>query len=119
MHDMKKLLRSFVYAARGISSAVGEQQNLKIHIGIAFAVIAAGIYFDITAIEWCVLLLAIALVIGLELVNSALESIVDLVTREQHPLAGKAKDMAAGAVLFASIIAVVVGIIVFGKYLAI
>ena len=63
------------------------------------------------------ILFAIALVIGLEIMNSAVEDLVDLVTQERKPLAGKVKDLAAGAVLFASVIAVIIGIIVFRKYL--
>ena len=77
----------------------------------------AGFYLSIAAIEWCILLLCIALVIGLELVNTALENLVDLVTRERNPLAGKVKDIAAGAVLVVSIITVIIGLIIFRKYL--
>ena len=61
-------------------------------------------------------LFSIALVVGFEMVNSAIENLVDLVTLERKPLAGKIKDVAAGAVLFASVIALVVGVIVFRKY---
>ena len=60
--------------------------------------------------------LTIALVMGLEMINSAIENLVDLVTRDYHPLAGKVKDIAAGAVLIAAVLAVVIGVIVFGRY---
>ncbi len=114
---MKKFLQSFVFAARGIASAIRDQQNLKIHIAVAVAVIAGGCYFAITNVEWCGVLVTIALVIGLEMINSALENLVDLVSPDFHPLAGKAKDIAAGAVLVASVTAVIVGVLVFWKYL--
>lgn len=114
---MKKFLQSFKYAAMGILAAMREQRNLKVQVAFAIMTIVLAIYCDITATEWSVLLLAISLVIGLELVNSAIENLVDLVTRERHPLAGKAKDMAAGAVLFASALSVVIGVVIFYKYL--
>jgi diacylglycerol kinase len=113
---MKNFIRSVYYAWSGIKHSLLEQRNLKVQVGIAAVTIAAGIYFDIALIEWCVVLLAIALVIGLEIVNTAIENLVDLVTTEWKPLAGKIKDMAAGAVLSASVISLVVGIIVFKKY---
>ena len=114
---MKGFFESFKYALKGIRSSIYEQRNLKVQSVVAIITIGAGFYFRITAIEWCVILLVIGLVMGLEMVNSAIESLVDLVTRERKPLAGKVKDVAAGAVLFASIIAVVIGVLIFRKYL--
>lgn len=114
---MSKFLRSFVYAFKGIIAGIADQRNLRVLIGIAAAVLAAGFYYQITVIEWCIILLCIALVVGLELINSSIESLVDLVTMEKKPLAGKVKDMAAGAVLFASVLSSVIGLIIFGKYL--
>src|SRR5690606_16983820 len=113
---MKKLLRSFLYALKGIAVAFSEQQNLRIHAGVTVVVIAAGFYFGVTAIEWCMLVFAISLVVTLEMVNSAIENVVDLITREFHPLAGKVKDIAAGAVLVASVGAIVIGVMIFWKY---
>lgn len=114
---MKGFFESFKYALKGIRSSIDEQRNLKVQSVVAIITIGAGFYFRITAIEWCVILLVIGLVMGLEMVNSAVESLVDLVTKERKPLAGKVKDVAAGAVLFASIIAVVIGVLIFRKYL--
>lgn len=116
---MKYFLRSFVYAVNGIWSGVADQQNLKIQIGVALMVVGAGFYFRITPVEWCIILLCIGLVLGLEMMNSAIESLVDLVTLERKPLAGRIKDIAAGAVLLVSAIAVVVGVVVFRKYIII
>lgn len=114
---MKKLLQSFVYAIKGIMASFADQRNLKVQFMIAVITVGAGFYFHITPMEWCIILFTIALVIGLEMMNSAVESLVDLVTREYNPLAGKVKDIAAGAVLFASTLAVVIGVLIFKKYL--
>ena len=114
---MSRFFKSFVYALKGIRAAWVDQRNLKVQSLIAFAVVAAGIYLEITRIEWCLVLFAIGLVMALEMVNSSIESLVDLVTRERNELAGKVKDIAAGAVLFASVMAVIIGILVFEKYL--
>jgi len=114
---MKSLLRSFVYAFHGISSAISGERNLKAQIAVALLVIGAGFYVNITPEEWCIVILCIGVVIGLELMNSAIESLVDLVTLERKPLAGKIKDIAAGAVLVVSCMAVVIGVIIFRKYL--
>jgi diacylglycerol kinase len=114
---MNGFFRSFVYAWNGIRASVRGQRNLKVQSSIALIIIAAGFYFDITMTEWCLIALAIGLVIGLEMMNSAVENLVDLVTLERKPLAGKVKDVAAGAVLFASVIATIMGAIIFWKYL--
>ncbi|MBL7856206.1 MAG: diacylglycerol kinase family protein [Cyclobacteriaceae bacterium] len=114
---MKKFLKSFGYALEGIRSAIREQQNLRIQLLVALGMIGLGLYFSITAVEWCVLLLCIALVLSLELMNSSIENLVDLISKERNPLAGKIKDMAAGAVLVASVVAAIIGIILFLKYI--
>ena len=89
---------------------------MRIHCMAVILVTAAGTLFQITAVEWCVCLLLFALVAGLELVNTAIEAVVDLVTEEKKPLAKIAKDTAAGAVLFAAIISAFVGCIIFLPY---
>ena len=114
---MKNLLKSFIYAIHGLWSGISDQRNLKFQLGVAIVVVGAGFYLSITAMEWCLILLCIAMVIGLELVNTALENLVDLVTLERKPLAGKIKDIAAGAVLLVSIFSVVIGVVIFRKYL--
>jgi diacylglycerol kinase len=114
---MKEFFQSFAFALQGIWSAFADQRNLKVQLAVAIVVVAAGFYVAITPFEWCIILLCIALVIGLELLNSAIESLVDLVTMERNPLAGKIKDIAAGAVLTVSIISLIIGVIIFRKYL--
>lgn len=117
MNSFQRFLKGFTYAAQGIKTSVREQRNLKVQSAIALIIVAAGFYFDITLIEWCLILFAIALVIGLEMMNSAVENLVDLVSPDYKPLAGRVKDMAAGAVLFAAILASVIGVLIFGQYL--
>jgi diacylglycerol kinase len=114
---MRALFQSFIYALQGIWSGISDQRNLKVQLAVGCIVVAAAIYLSITAVEWCILLLCIGLVIGLELMNSAIENLVDLVTLERNPLAGKIKDIAAGAVLAVSVIALIIGVIIFRKYL--
>lgn len=91
---------------------------MKIHCLAVILVTAAGTFLGLSAVEWCICLLLFALVISLELVNTAVEAVVDLVTEERKPLAKIAKDTAAGAVLFASLAAVIIGCIIFIPYLA-
>ncbi len=114
---MRQFLKSFLYALRGLQVSWREQRNLKVQSIVAIIATGAGFYFDISLTEWSLILMAIGLVISMELVNSAIEGLVDLVTRERTELAGKVKDIAAGAVLFASFIAVVIGVLVFRRYL--
>jgi diacylglycerol kinase len=114
---MHKFFKSFGYAWSGITVAFAEQLNLKIHSAITVVVIAMGFYFHITRTEWIILVLCIALVISLELINTAIENLVDLVTLERKPLAGKIKDIAAGAVLIASVASAITGIIIFYNYI--
>ena len=114
---MNRFLKSFLYAFRGIWLAFSEQPNLKIHFGVALVVVAAGFYLGITEGEWLAIVLAIGLVMTTELVNTSIEHIVNLVSPQHLPLAGKIKDIAAGAVLVAAITSGVIGFIIFGRYL--
>ena len=114
---MSAFIRSFGYAVRGIVAAVREQRNIKILFCIALCVVMAGFYFQVTRTEWCILLLCIGVVTGGEMLNSSIENLVDLVTRERMPLAGKIKDIAAGAVLLLSIVSLVIGAIIFLPYI--
>jgi diacylglycerol kinase len=106
-------LSSFRHALNGFLILLREEHNARIHLVAAMVVIAAGFYFHISALEWIAVLLCVALVLALELVNSAIEALSDYATTDKHELIKKFKDLAAGAVLIASIIALVVGMIVF------
>lgn len=113
---MKEFFQSFIYAIKGVWAAIDDQRNLKVQFVVACIVVVAGFYFSITSVEWCIILICIALVTGLELINTAIENMVDLVTMERNPLAGRIKDIAAGAVLAVSVISLIVGLIIFRKY---
>ena len=93
------LYKSFGYAFEGIFTCIRNERNIKIHCTVAILVVIAGAVLGITPTEWCICLTLFGLVIALELVNTAIESVVDLVTTERKPLAKTAKDTAAGAVL--------------------
>lgn len=107
------LYKSFAYAIAGIIACVRQERNMRIHLTAAILVTAAGTLFRISAAEWIVCLILFGLVMSLELVNTALEAAVDLVTQEQKPLAKKAKDAAAGAVLVSAVMAAIIGLIIF------
>jgi diacylglycerol kinase len=113
---MRHFLMAFVYASRGIFAAFLSERNLKVHLVLAIITIASGFYFHITPMEWCAVIICIGLVFAFEIMNTAIEDLVDLVTEEWTPLAGKIKDTAAGTVLVISIMSLAVGIIVFKKY---
>ena len=108
-----KFYGGFRYAIEGILTRIRQEQNMKMHCIMTVLVVLAGFFFEISKIEWCICLLLFGMVISLELVNTAVEAVVDLVTEERHPLAKIAKDTAAGAVLIAAIMAAIVGLIIF------
>ena len=112
---MKSFFKSFYYAFNGILTAL-TQVNLRVHLTAAVVAVAAGFYFDITTGEWLMVILAIGFVISMELMNTAMEHLVNLVSPQHQPLAGKVKDIAAGAVLVASAAAGVIGVMIFWKY---
>jgi|SRR5579859_50467 len=112
-----KLIKSFSYAWQGLRSAWKSELNLRIHAGAGVVVLGAGFYFRVTSTEWAVLLMAMALVISLELVNTAIENLTDLVTKDSDPLAGKVKDIAAAAVVIGSLAAALAGVIIFSNYI--
>ena len=112
---MIKLIKSFGYAIKGMLVAVREEQNMRIHLIAIGVVTFAGIYLGLTAIEWAILALTIGSVISMEMINAAIESLVDHVTPEYHKEAGKIKDLAAGAVLVAAIVATVIAVYIFGN----
>ena len=119
---MKTWLRrrtdSFRYAFRGVADLFQHTPNARIHLLAAVLAIGAGWWFSISPTEWCLVIFAIVSVISAEAFNTALEYLTDLASPDFHVLAGKAKDVAAAAVLVAAIGAALVGIIVFLPYLA-
>ncbi len=110
---MKGLFRSFRFAFQGLYAAFKAERNLKIYLGITILLLILSIYFKLAPWEWTVLMLTIGIMFICELINTAIERLVDLVTKEYHPLAKQAKDIAAGACLFFAGVSVVIGIIIF------
>ncbi len=108
-----KFWRSFNHAFEGIMYAARTQQNMRIHFLIALLVVLASLFLRLDRYYIVALVIIIAIVLALELLNTAVEAIVDLLTVTHHPLAKTAKDAAAGAVLVSSIAAVLVGYLVF------
>ena len=107
------ITKSFGYAFEGIGTCIKKERNMKIHCVAAVLVVIAGVILKISLLEWCICLTLFGLIMALELVNTAVEAVVDLVTEERKPLAKIAKDTAAGAVLIAAIMAAIAGIIIF------
>ena len=97
---------------------VRSQPNAQIHLAATVSALALAGWLQISGGEWCAILLAIGLVWGAEALNSALEILADHLAPEEHPLVGRAKDVAAGGVLVAAIVAIVVGLVVFGPRIA-
>jgi diacylglycerol kinase len=111
--SFKKRILSFKYAIAGLKDLFRSQPNARIHFTIALLVLISGCYFNISTIEWLILSICIALVLSMEAMNTAIEYLTDLVSPDYHPLAGKAKDVAAAAVLIIAIGAVFVGLLIF------
>jgi len=116
-YDFKKQLRSFGYAWKGIRCCVGKEQNLSFHLIATVLTVIAGFLLDIARTDWMIVILCIGVVIAAELFNTAIEKLVDLVSPQQHPVAGQVKDIAAGAVLVCAATATIIGLIVFIPYL--
>jgi undecaprenol kinase len=112
------VLRSFGFALEGVSYLIRTQRSAQIEIAIGAVVIAVAAWLHITTLEWAVLVLAMALVLALEALNTAIELAVTLASPERHPLAKAAKDVAAAMVLIAAVGSVVVGAFVLGPRVA-
>ena len=109
----KKLVNSFKYAFNGFKLTFKNEQNMVIHIIVATIVTICGFIFKISLIEWCICLSLFALVIGAELMNTALENTVDLISKEKSMNAKVAKDTSAAFVLTFAILSIIIGLIIF------
>lgn len=115
--NIKRLLKSFSFAFQGIIYTIKTEQNMKIHLTISIFVLFASFYFQISKLEWCIVLLTIGGMFCMELINTAIERVIDMYTSEFHPLAKAAKDASAGAALIFAIISVIIGIMIFLPYI--
>ena len=106
-------LKSVGYAFKGMIILVKTESSIKIQLFIAIAVTLAGFYFKLSAIEWMIQIAMIGLVMSIEGLNTAVEYISDFIHPEHHPKIGLIKDISAGAVFIASVVAVIVGLIIY------
>lgn len=113
MMKNKKILNSFKYAFQGIATGIKKERNMLIHVSIMIIVILFGIILNISKLEWMICIILFAIVIAGELFNTAIETVVDMITLERNEKAKIAKDVSAGAVLILSIGAICIGLIIF------
>lgn len=111
--EVRKLIESFNYAISGVIYALKTQRNMKIHFGVAMLVLAVSLFMDFSRIELLLLFFTISLVLVTEMINTSIETTIDMITDNYHPLAKVAKNVAAGAVLISAINAVVVAYLLF------
>ncbi len=111
-------VRSFGFAIRGIGIMLRSQQNAWIHAAATVAIVVAGVLCELSRTEWCWIVLAIVAVWTAEALNTALEFLTDVASPEFHPIAGHAKDVAAGAVLIAAVGATIIGALVLGPHVS-
>jgi len=112
-----KRARSFAYAGRGLLVFIKSTHNAWIHVVGFMLVVFLGFYFEVTYIEWAMLIFASGLVFVSEAFNTAIEIDIDLTSPTYHPYARDTKDVAAGAVLLSAITALIIGLLFFGHYL--
>jgi undecaprenol kinase/diacylglycerol kinase (ATP) len=105
--------KAFIHAFEGLFHFIRNDRNGKIHFIISLLVCIAGIILHLSTAEWMIILLCMAIVLGFEMCNHALEKLCDAVHPDHHPLVKIAKDVAAAAVLWSAIIAVIIGLILF------
>ena len=117
MINPKKLFRSFTHAFRGLQYALAHDQNLRFHVYIALFVVAASVFFDVNPFEMGILGVMIILVIVAEMLNTSIEKMVDLITKEHRMEAKIAKDVSSGMVLVTAIGSIIIGILIFTPYL--
>ncbi|HKB88869.1 MAG TPA: diacylglycerol kinase family protein [Patescibacteria group bacterium] len=113
MNSKHSLFTSFKFAFEGLKSAFIKGRNFRIQIAATVLVFILGLIFNLSSLEWLDLVVVITLVLILELINTSIEAMVDLVSPEIHEKAKLAKDVAAGAVFIASVGSVIIGVLVF------
>lgn len=113
LKDIKRVIKSFKFAFEGITYVLSTQNNMRIHVVVAFIALILSIILDVPQYQLLLVFFSIVFVMCMELINTAIEKTIDLMTTEYHPLAKIAKDVAAGAVLFAAVFAFIIGVYVF------
>lgn len=110
---LKSRLKGIKYAFNGAKMLISNEASIKVQVAISILVTIAGFYFQISSTEWMMQILVIALVLSTEGLNSAIEEIADFIHPDQHPKIGYLKDIAAGAVFFAAIAALIVACLIY------
>ena len=113
MLQIKRLTKSFLYAFRGLIKVFKEEQNFQIQTSTGFIIIILGWYFQINKSEWLFLIIIIGLVLLMEILNSAVERVSDILKPRIHDYVKEIKDIMAAAVMLSSILAIIIGIIIF------
>ena len=113
--DHPSFVKSFLFAVQGFRFAVTSERNIKVMLGGGVFAVVMGLILQIDLLSWAIILLCCGVVLAAELLNTAVETVVDLVSPEFHPLAGRAKDIAAAAVWVLCALVALVGIIVFAN----
>ena len=111
-YSLIRFFKGFGYAFNGIISALKTEQNLLIELILGMIFVGLGLYFKISNLELCIIIVCIGILLSLELINTAIENIVDMTMPQVHPLAKLAKDTGAGAILIFSIITIIVVLII-------
>ncbi len=117
MRKAKSLKESFSFAWRGFCHCFANERNFRIHLVSGVAVLFFALFLDLSLTEFALLLLLVAMVIASEMFNTVVENIIDLISPEYHPLAKVIKDVAAGAVFFVCVTAVLIGVVIFVPHL--
>lgn len=115
MQDLIKFIKGFKYAGEGVINTIITERNMRVHLVCMiymYSILGLTDWFTLTRTDWALLFIANAVVMAGELINTAIESVVNLVSPDFHPLAKKAKDAAAGAVLVCAVFAVCIGLCV-------
>jgi undecaprenol kinase/diacylglycerol kinase (ATP) len=113
---MQRFFRSLGFAMNGLLHLIKNERNFQIHVVALIGVVALGLFFGISSVEWVVIFLISALVMGLEAINTAIEHFCDLYSTEANERIKKIKDISAGAVLIAALFAVCIAVVVFLPY---
>lgn len=111
--SIKERMRSFSHAMNGLKILLREEHNARIHLAVAIVVIVAGIFVGLSITEWIIITILIGFVFAMEIVNSAIENLCDLICPEQNEKIKKIKDLAASAVFVAAMISIIAGIVLF------
>lgn len=115
--EWRRFYKSFQYAWNGIVLTLKTERNFQIHVCLSIIMVLIGTFFSFSKMEWIIVLFLIAGMLALELLNTAIEHVVDLLTSDYHPIAKAAKDAAAGAVFVYAILSVIIGIIILSNHL--